>query len=81
MRAAVEPLYRVTADNPLHLLRLAWHLGNRHCASEIGEDRILIRRDPTMKTMLEGLGARVEETDAPFDPEGGAYAGGHHHHD
>jgi len=83
VRAAAEPLYRITADGPLHLLRLAWHLGNRHCASKIARDHMLIRRDPTMKSMLEGLGAGVEETEAPFDPEGGAY-GDHrhaHHHD
>jgi urease accessory protein len=30
---------------------------------------------------VRGLGASVENVDAPFDPEAGAYAGnGHHHH-
>ncbi len=80
VRAEPEALYAVTAKDADHMLRLAWHLGNRHCPAEIHTDRILIRRDPTMKTMLEGLGAHVVETRAAFDPEGGAYAG-HHHHD
>lgn len=86
VHASVEPLYRVSAANPQHLLQLAWHLGNRHCPSQIVLDHILIRRDPVLKTMLEGLGATVGDTDAPFDPEGGAYDTrdthdhGHHRH-
>jgi urease accessory protein len=34
--------------------------------------------------MVEGLGGHIEEIEAPFDPEAGAYAPGaghHHHHD
>jgi urease accessory protein len=86
VRASPEALYRVTGKSPQHLLQLAWHLGNRHCPSQIRERHILIRRDPILKTMLQGLGATVEETEAPFDPEGGAYGGHHshsheHHHD
>jgi urease accessory protein len=38
-----------------------------------------IRRDHVIEAMVEGLGARVIEIEAPFDPEGGAYAGGHAH--
>lgn len=82
VQAEPEPLYRVTAKDRLHLLQLAWHLGNRHCPSAISDASILIRRDHTMRTMLEGLGAEVEDIEAPFDPEGGAYSGAHgHHHD
>ncbi|MEX3010211.1 urease accessory protein UreE [Hoeflea sp. TYP-13] len=83
VRAAPEKLYLVRPTGSLHLLRLAWHLGNRHCPSQLGEDHILIRRDHTMRTMLENLGANVEEIEASFDPEGGAYGDhhGHHHHD
>ncbi len=79
VRARPEPLYRVAGADPLHLLQLAWHLGNRHCPSQIAEDHILIRRDPVLKTMLEGLGATVSDTEAPFDPEGGAYDTRHDH--
>jgi urease accessory protein len=38
-----------------------------------------IRRDHVIEEMVKGLGARVIEIEAPFDPEGGAYAGGHAH--
>lgn len=89
VRAAPEKLYRVAARNPGHMLRLAWHLGNRHCPSQIMEDCMLIRRDHTLRAMLEGLGAAVTEIEAAFDPEGGAYGDSHgqhghhhgHHHD
>jgi len=77
--AAPEKLYRVRGQDRNHLLRLAWHLGNRHCPTQIDGDFLLIRHDHTLRAMLEGLGARVEDIEAAFDPEGGAY-GDHHAH-
>ena len=79
--AQKEPLLEVRAASPEALLRLAWHIGNRHLAAQIFPDRILIRRDHVIAQMLEGLGAKVRETLAPFDPEGGAYGGAHQGHD
>jgi len=81
--AEPEPLYRVSANDNLHLLQLAWQLGNRHLAAEITDKAIVIRRDHVIKDMLEGLGAKVEEIEAPFNPQGGAYDGDHqgHSHD
>lgn len=70
--AADEPLYRVTGD----LVRLAWHIGNRHTPCAIGDGVLTIRRDPVLRRMLEGLGARVAEAEGPFRPEGGAYGHG-----
>ncbi len=85
IRAAPEPLVEVTAGPAIGLPRLAWHLGNRHLPAEIGEARILIRRDHVIEAMLRGLGAGVRLVEAPFNPEGGAYGEhnrqpGHHHH-
>lgn len=84
VRAEPEALYCVTGNSRQHLLQIAWQLGNRHLPAQIVEDEIFIRRDPVIKTMLEGLGASIREINAPFDPEGGAYddhhASGHHHH-
>lgn len=71
--AADEDLYRVTGRDGLHLLRLAWHIGNRHLASEIHADHLLIRQDHVIRDMLIGLGANVDLVRLPFDPEGGAY--------
>ena len=82
--AAKEETYRVEGDNAQHLLRCAFHLGNRHTqaqiASEAGTSFLRIRMDAVLKEMLEGLGARVRAEQAPFEPESGAYGGGHHHH-
>jgi urease accessory protein len=77
--AAPEPLIEVTAASPAALVRLAWHLGNRHLPAEIAADRILIRHDHVIEAMLRGLGADVRPVDAPFTPEGGAY--GEHNRD
>ncbi|MDB5406377.1 MAG: urease accessory protein UreE [Rhodospirillales bacterium] len=81
--AAPEDLLEVTAASPAALARLAWHLGNRHLAAQIGGGRILIRADHVIAEMLQGLGAGVRPISAPFDPESGAYdsAATHHDHD
>ena len=60
----------------MHLVRVAWHLGNRHLPTQIMAKGLRIRRDHVIEEMVKGLGARVIEIEAPFDPEGGAYAGG-----
>ncbi len=70
--AAVEPLMRVTGD----LVRLAWHIGNRHAPCAIIDDAVFVQREKVMRGMLEQLGAKVEDVDAPFTPEGGAYGHG-----
>lgn len=79
--AKAEPLLEITAHSPADLLRLAWHIGNRHLAAQVFPDRILIRRDHVIAHMLEHQGAHVREIEAPFDPESGAYHdhGGHSH--
>lgn len=80
--AAPEPLAEITAGSEAELLALAWHLGNRHLPAELRADRIRVRRDHVIEDMIEGLGGTVTHIDAPFDPAGGAYhAGDHHHHD
>jgi urease accessory protein len=77
--AAEERLYDVRGRNPVHLAELAWHVGNRHLAAQIDEQRILILRDHVIKAMLEGLGATVSDTQEIFEPIRGAYSGGHAH--
>jgi len=78
--AKPEPLLEVRAHGPANLLRLAWHIGNRHLAAQVFADRILIRRDHVIAHMLEHQGAHVREVEAAFDPEGGAYHGHDHAH-
>jgi urease accessory protein len=78
--AAPEPLLEIRGHDPHHLVRVAWHLGNRHLPTQITAKGLRIRRDHVIEAMVKGLGARVIEIEAPFDPEGGAYAGGGHGH-
>jgi urease accessory protein len=77
-----EQLIEVTAKAPLDLVRLAWHIGNRHTDIQFVDKCFRIRRDHVLEDMLKGLGAVVTPVDAPFDPEPAApHGGGHHHHD
>jgi urease accessory protein len=83
VKAAPEPLAEIAASGPNHLLRVAWHLGNRHLPTETLGDRLRIRHDHVIEEMVEGLGATVKHVVEPFNPEGGAYhhpAVHHHHH-
>jgi urease accessory protein len=79
--AAPEPLLEIRGQDPQHLVRIAWHLGNRHLPTQITGRALRIRRDHVIEAMVKGLGARVVEIEAPFDPEGGAYAGDGHAHE
>ena len=80
VRAAAEPVIEVAADSPTDLLRIAWHIGNRHLPLQVADGVLRLRADHVIATMVEGLGGRVTWCDAPFDPEIGAYAGAAHGH-
>ncbi len=71
--ASPEPLAEIRAADALALVRVAWHLGNRHLPTEMTPKALRIRRDPVIEDMAKGLGARVVAVEAPFNPEGGAY--------
>jgi urease accessory protein len=77
---AAEPLSEIRAESPEHLLRLAWHLGNRHLSVQVVGSRLRIRRDHVIEAMIRGLGGQVRPVEAAFDPEGGAYAQAQHSH-
>ena len=80
VEAAPEQVLTVRADSPAALLRAAYHLGNRHVLLEIGPDWLRLGFDPVLRDMLTGLGVRVIEEEAPFEPEAGAYHSAHAHH-
>jgi urease accessory protein len=79
--ARPEALAEIHAHAADDLVRIAWHLGNRHLPVQLLAGRLRIRADHVIEAMVEGLGGHVERIEAPFDPEAGAYAGDHHHHD
>ncbi|WP_343675248.1 urease accessory protein UreE [Paraburkholderia heleia] len=77
--AASESVLRVRAPDRLTLTRAAYHLGNRHTPVEVGVDELKLEADPVLEDMLKRLGAQVERVQVPFQPESGAYGGGHRH--
>jgi len=83
VEAAPEKLVEIEAEDADALMRIAWHLGNRHLPTQLMGDRIRIRFDHVIVDMVHGLGGKVREVMAAFDPEGGAYGFGttmgHHH--
>jgi len=80
--AASEPLIEARAADVAGLSRLAWHLGDRHVPVQVLPNRIRARRDAATEALLAALGAKVALIEAPFEPEGGAYASSHgHDHD
>ena len=89
VQAATEDLVEIRHKDAIQLMRLAWHLGNRHLPTEIRHDVLRIRPDHVIEDMLRGFGAHLQALQAAFQPEGGAYGhghqhrhdGDHHHHD
>jgi urease accessory protein len=90
VRAAPQPLLEVRAENPLRLMRIAWHIGNRHTPAEITADALYIEPDHVLAEMVRGQGGTATPVERPFQPERGAYDhecghdhghGGHHAHD
>ena len=81
VQAAAEMLVEVRHKDPYQLMRLAWHLGNRHVTTEIRGEVLRIRPDHVIEDMLHRFGADLITVQAPFQPEGGAYSGHDHSRD
>ena len=81
VEAAPERLSEVNSDQPLDLTRAAYHLGNRHVPLEVGDGWLRYRADHVLDAMVRGLGLRVRQLDAGFEPEPGAYSAAGHGHD
>jgi urease accessory protein len=89
--AAPQPVLVITQcaehGSPFDLTRAAYHLGNRHVPIELKPDHLKIEPDHVLADMLRAMHLTVNETQAPFEPEGGAYSAGnshghaHHGHD
>lgn len=77
--AKPEDVLHVTAPNAIELIRAAYHLGNRHVQLQVGDGWLRLLDDYVLADMLAQLGVSAEKIVAPFEPEAGAYGGGHHH--
>lgn len=79
VKAANETVSTVYCDDPLHLARACYHLGNRHIPLQIDKGVLRYQHDHVLDDMVRGLGLDVKTEQAPFEPESGAYSGGGHH--
>jgi urease accessory protein len=80
VQASKERLVEIWHPDPAQLVRLAWHLGNRHLPTDICGQLLRIRPDHVIEGMLRDMGADLRTVAASFQPEGGAYAGHRHSH-
>jgi len=78
--AQLEKVLHVEGKSAGSLAKIAYHLGNRHVPVEVGDGYLRLGDDYVLERMLEGLGAKVSHTNAPFEPEAGAYGGAGHEH-
>ena len=84
VKAAPERLLEVRAENPLRLMRIAWHIGNRHTPAEVTAEAIYIEDDHVLLEMIRGQGCTATPVMRAFQPERGAYdhdCGHDHDHD
>lgn len=79
--AAPEKLMEALSGDPLLITKAAYHLGNRHVAVQLLPGKLRFTADHVLGEMVRGLGLKVSEIEAPFEPESGAYGahGGHGH--
>jgi urease accessory protein len=80
VEAAPEALIEVRAADHRRLVRIAYHIGNRHVPLQVGEHWLRLLPDHVLRAMIEGLGGEVREIEAGFQPESGAYGHSHVHH-
>jgi len=80
VKASNEKVLHIECSSASALVRVTYHLGNRHVPLQVGNDWVRIADDDVLRQMVKGLGAEVRVLEAPFEPEAGAYGGHHHGH-
>ena len=73
VEALAEPLLEIRAPHGEALIRIAWHLGNRHVPTQLAGDHLRIRDDHVIAELVRHLGGMAIPIHAPFEPEAGAY--------
>ncbi|MDI9332401.1 MAG: urease accessory protein UreE [Alphaproteobacteria bacterium] len=73
--AAPQQVLRIAAPQgaAFELMRAAYHLGNRLVPIELQADHLKIEPDHVLAELMQSMGMVVSLTQAPFEPEGGAY--------
>jgi urease accessory protein len=84
VKAASEKLLEIRAEDPLRLVRLAWHLGSQHGLVEVASDALYIENDPALAELARGQGCTATPVERSFKPERSVHVcdhdHGHHHH-
>jgi len=80
VEAQLETLLEVRAQDAQDLARIAYHVGNRHVPLQIGDACLWLLPDHVLRAMVLRLGGLVQEVQAAFEPESGAYGHSHVHH-
>ena len=76
---AAETVSVVRCKDRHQFARACYHLGNRHVQLQIEDGLLAYLHDHVLDEMLVGLGFTVTCEQATFEPEAGAYGGGHSH--
>ena len=76
IKSAKEDLLEIISEN---LMKIIWHIGNRHIPCQIEKERLLIKHDKTIENLIVTLGGTIKKIEEEFNPEGGAYGLGRTH--
>ena len=71
--AKKEKLFQISTNKSIDMLKVTYHLGNRHIAMEINDNYVFIKEDYVMRILLEKLGAEIKFVHKKFFPEDGAF--------
>ena len=71
--AQKENLLEITAKRNLELVKVAYHLGNRHVEIEINENNLLTKSDYIIETLLKNFEVNFIKVEKKFFPEIGAF--------
>ena len=73
VKAKVEKLFQICISSKLDMVKVAYHLGNRHIEIEINDNYLFVKEDYLIKNLLEKLGAEIKLVNKKFFPENGAF--------
>ena len=71
--AQKEDLIEIRSDKNFELIRVAYHLGNRHVEVEIHENILFVKRDYIIEKLLKNFEVKYIKVEKKFFPEIGAF--------
>ena len=71
--AQKENLIKISANSKLELIKVAYHLGNRHLEVEINKDILLTKNDFIIEDLLKNFDVDYLKIKKKFFPETGAF--------